>query len=356
MNNKIKILFYAPKAPPIGGIATWFDLISSNKPESFDYDFINSSVSLKRQKANGILKKCLSYIEMSNHFKELKKKISIFKPDILHIATSGKNGFLRDEKFIKYARRHGIKTVVHLHFGRTQNLFSEKSFESQNMKRVFSLADKIIAIDQITYNALLANGYEKKATFIPNPIKSQPYSYNLNSQKIMFVGTLNKNKGIVELISAFNLIDNKEYLLELYGPSDDEEEINNVISSNTNSNIIFKGEVLHDSLMNVYQNYSFLILPSYTEGMPYCILEAMSFGVPVIATSVGNIPNMVCDNRMLILPKSIEDLKHRILEYITNPALRKELSMLSYKKTQKEFSIESVVERMTKLWSTLYEN
>lgn len=91
-----------------------------------------------------------------------------------------------------------------------------------------------------------------------------------------------------------------------------------------------------DKKIQIINEVDAFILPSYNEGLPISILEAMSYNLPIISTSVGGIPEILKNgyNGFLIRPGDKKALKNAILTLINNPSLRKEMGKHSQEMVQ----------------------
>ena len=133
--------------------------------------------------------------------------------------------------------------------------------------------------------------------FVDLPIFNKKILHNNNALKLGFVGRVEKGKGIFILLKAFKELNkkHKNLSLEIYGKNYLKFWQKLYISSMYNyKNINFKGTFT--SINEVYDTIDILILPSLWEGLPYVILESMSFGIPVIASDVGGISEVVIPN------------------------------------------------------------
>ncbi|MGC8979836.1 glycosyltransferase, partial [Caldisericum sp.] len=94
------------------------------------------------------------------------------------------------------------------------------------------------------------------------------------------------------------------------------------------------------------------VLPSRYEGLPMVILEAMANRIPIIATKVGGIPEVIEDGieGLLVEPESKDELTKKILYLLNNPSLREQLSKNAFEKVKSEYSIQSYTQRMLKLY------
>jgi len=110
-------------------------------------------------------------------------------------------------------------------------------------------------------------------------------------------------------------------------------------------NVIFPGYV--DNACKILKYFDVFVMSSLTEGMPVTLLEAMRAGMPIVATSVGGIPEALEDGKcgVLVPPGSEMDLARSIAELHNNTQLKQELSEKSKIRFQEEFTVEKMEER-----------
>ncbi|OZS41621.1 glycosyltransferase family 4 protein, partial [Photobacterium sanguinicancri] len=135
---------------------------------------------------------------------------------------------------------------------------------------------------------------------------------DIKVKKVVFVGRLSEEKGLIELYDALQvLVDRGEKIsLTLFGDGPLRSAIEKH-SLNDFVDISYQGWVKWDaSFVKKLREYDYLALPSYTEGLPLVIIEAFSQGVPVIATKVGGIPEIIKNrqNGVLVDARSCNDL------------------------------------------------
>ena len=114
-------------------------------------------------------------------------------------------------------------------------------------------------------------------------------------------------------------------------------ELQSIINECGLSKIVrFEGWVSGDKKVELLNNTDVFILPSYTEGLPISILEAMSYRLPVISTPVGGIPEVVRDgeNGFLIKPGDKDALHNAIVRLANDEELREKMGNISYSKVQ----------------------
>ena len=106
------------------------------------------------------------------------------------------------------------------------------------------------------------------------------------------------------------------------------------------------GFVSHDELERLYDRAAVVVLPSYREGLPLCVLEAMAHGRPVVATAVGGIPQLVEDGRtgLLVEPGDAEALRSALERLLSDPELRRRMGRAARARVQRMCSWERVTD------------
>ena len=170
-----------------------------------------------------------------------------------------------------------------------------------------------------------------------------------------FVGWLVKEKGLHELVAAVKNLRIKGYIFSVNiigGGLLEESLMADVINSNIKDTVYFTGWLEKHKVDAYLRKTQVLVLPSYAEGFPNVILEAMSIGIPVIATKVGAIPDTISHNvnGTLITLKSINSLESAMETYIQHPDLIETQSKEALSTILREHSYE---QNLAKLFNLL---
>ncbi len=176
-----------------------------------------------------------------------------------------------------------------------------------------------------------------------------------NPVRILYTGRFDLTKGLRELIEAMGQLRNNKYdvHLNLVGwETSKNKPIENQLKQMANElgiteNITFHGKKkIGDELNEMYRTNDIYILPSYHEGFPRTIWEAMANSIPVIATNVGGIPIFLEDKKhaILIRPKQVTDLSNAIQFLIQNEEFRYSLVKNGY-----QLAKENTIENQTKI-------
>ena len=347
-HKKIKICFVAPLPPPYGGIANWTRVFTEylSKNNLADISLVNTAPKGRVTEGRGILKRVfVSGFAMFGIVSEIRDKIKTDKMDCVHIATSGSLAVIRDLMVANLLRKKYIPFIYHIHFGRIPEIIRENTVEWKLIKKVISLSARTIAIDKSTKDDL-SDFFGAKIDYIPNPIdlKSLPVPGESTEKTVMFLGWVIKQKGMEELVASWESVQSVaiEWKLQIVGPYK-QEYIDELRKKYSFKNVELVGEKSHKEAMELLNRASVFVLPSYTEGCPYVIMEAMALKKIIIGTRVGNIPEMLGDNcGILIDVQNVEELKKHLKEVIAQADRYDNLREAAYEKAKSEYDMSRI--------------
>lgn len=353
--RKFRVCFVAPVPPPYGGIANWTSMLRkymvAEYSDKIDYRIINTSPGKRVTEGRSTIERVvgggLGMLHVRKHLKKLIKK----RVDCVHITTSGSLSVVRDVLIARLLAKKGIPFVYHIHFGRIPELIQKNHYEWKLLQSVIKLSQMTITIDKKTFDALSSRDMEK-IVYIPNPICSQemPKPKETDSKKIMFLGWVIREKGIEELLDAWQVLSAQypEWRLEIVGPYKEAYK-QDLLKRFRCERVSFLGERPHVEAMELLNDSQIFCLPSYSEGCPYVIMEALMLGKIVVASDVGNIPEMVNENSGIVVPSRNSKRLESALEQVINRSGEydtKEIAKAAYEK----YEIRRIVKRYVKSW------
>jgi glycosyltransferase involved in cell wall biosynthesis len=195
-----------------------------------------------------------------------------------------------------------------------------------NQTLCFNLVDRIILYSSNLIPEWNLEKYKTKIELFSHHLIDHKrfkiiHPVNERSNTIGFIGRFSEEKGILNFINAIPGIlkeyKNTEFLI--IGDGDLKEKIETYLKKNKlRNNVNMTGWVSNEHLPEYYNSLKLLVIPSYTEGLPNVMLEAMACGTPVLATSTGSIPDIINDgkNGFLLQNNSPECLEKRILQIL----------------------------------------
>lgn len=287
---------------------------------------------------------------------EINNLIRLYDLDIVHI-HGGPGGIFLTKKLPVPV----IYTVHHTYWQQYNYISSQRwkyifyLFE----KKSYFYADKIICVSDDTKKVLHTRYCiaESKLITVPNGIdvsKYKPRAKIHDSKHVLYLGRLDKRKGVDFLVKSMKLINAKdpEIVLDIVGEGNLRSSLEHFAKRN-NLNIIFHGRLTDETLNRLYKTISMQVVPSIFEGFGLSVLEGMAKGIPIIASDVDGIKSLVAHNRSAILVKYGDTyaLSERIVALLRNKKLREQLTKNAFLELDK-YSCENVFINSVALYKT----
>lgn len=255
-----------------------------------------------------------SYIKLLSLFLKRKHKYFYF-----NLATS-KFGLLKLFYLLPILKvlRPSTIFIAHIHRGDTYDFYKQSFLNRFLLTFVLRYINKLIVLSPTFKNQLEEIGFNKEIYILRNTSNFEnlrniyPQSY---SNKYISITNYIETKGIIDLVKCFSEKEMAHLTLDTFGI---------VLEDNTYDKIVKikpKNVTIHDSLIRsrfieTISKFDALILSSWNEGQPTIIIEAMSLGIPVISSNVGDIKNMLGEDYPFIFPaRNIPSMKIKILEF-----------------------------------------
>ena len=252
-------------------------------------------------------------------------------------------------------------------------IFSEHNvFNRRRSFKIFKILDsftysrylKVICVSKQVESALFGwvPSIKGKTKVIPNavPVSGSLETRNCKIYDILFVGRLTQAKGIDVLLRAIKILKNKyskKLKIAIVGEGSLRENLNNLaVEFGVNGEVEFLG--IRKDIDDLMVSSKIFVLPSRWEGLPMVVLEAMSRGMSIIATTVGGIPEVIESGKegILISPENPKALAQAINDLLENEELQKKLRQAAYKKVREKYSIEAYSAIMLDFYSSLVNN
>jgi glycosyltransferase involved in cell wall biosynthesis len=306
----VKVLIFSRDAGWHGGVVNFVEVLK----EHFGPDVEASQFLMGRRK--GALGKLVRpFFPILDAVKLMW--IVIQNPyDVYHLNPSLNGASLfRDGLFLVVLRMFGRGKVLVCFHGwenSTEKMLASSELRKGLFRRTFGSADKILVLAQPFRNWLIDAGLEEgkiglyTTMFDDKVIKRRDFVAGKDDGfvSILFLSRLVVEKGVFELLEAFRLVAQKHTDIKLLiagaGPAEESLKLW-VEKNNLSSRVEFLGYVRGEDKADVLNSAQIFALPSYTEGCPVSLLEAMAAGMAVITTPVGGIPDIVCDGKNGIL-------------------------------------------------------
>jgi len=252
------------------------------------------------------------------------------KPEYFHIHTSRGWIFNNDLKLARYiAKKYKIKVALSVHHADVENTLSKVNIvRKRQISIINDFCSCLILLSKKTLNDFVDAGVKPHIvhllyTFHSVNQTSKPEFKCKKTINLLFAGLLDKRKGILDLISAIELsglMNSSKIHLNICGGFVDKSIENKVIDITSKANnICYLGYVQGEKKKAIFEDADILVLPSYGEGMPIVIMEAMAYGCAVVSTNVGAIPEIINNDRGVIInPGDVDALSNAIMLLLKN--------------------------------------
>lgn len=276
---------------------------------------------------------------------------------IFHIHMAMKGSFIRKAILTAILKTLGGKVILHLHGSEFKTFYSKFKFKYLVVK-VFENANCVIVLSQHWFDFVKGIAVNADVRIINNyvePIK------NIEKTKVddfvfLFLGAIGKRKGVFDLLSSFDNLYKKNSKVKLIIGGNDDQNIllKEIEKLDSSAAIDFKGWIGYEEKTNLMNNADCLVLPSYNEGLPMVILEAMSAKLAVIATPVGGIPEVISDNvnGLLVEPGDRCQLENA-MDKIRNNSDRHLFTKKSYNIYRERFSPDIILPKLNAIYGEL---
>lgn len=294
-------------------------------------------------------------------FLKLFIKLSILNHqyNVAHIHMSYRGSFVRKRFIINLLTKKNIPIILHMHGSQFKDFYSESpNRRKKQIKETLNKVTIILALGEQwkRYYQSISKTY---VISLDNAVFPKQFN-NRTEEKIYIttMGVLSKRKGTYDLIEVASKIKGKvdsKYKFLIAGDGEIEKVKNKIKKLNLEDMFVIPGWVSdQEKIDEIYYKSVIYVLPSYNEGMPMSILEAMSYGLPIISTNIGSIPSVVNEeNGIIIKPGDIEALTQNIIHLLSNKKELDEIRRSNSEKVRLKYNIYTSVEELSKLYEKL---
>ena len=280
---------------------------------------------------------------------------------IVHLHVAMRGSFWRKSIFALTARLFGRPTIFHLHGSETKDFYHSLGPLSQKLvKIILEAQSRVVVLSESWSRFVKEVAPTARVVVVPNyvDLPDVPALGPRDTKiRILFLGAVGPRKGINDLVHAFagvlNLIPEAKVELHVGGDGAIEEARALAEQLGVEREITFHGWISGTAKESLLREASIYCLPSYNEGLPVSVLEAMSYGVPVVTTRVGGLPELIADgvNGFLINPGDRGALVHRLVELSNSVALRAEVGEAGRRTVSERHSANSSLNALNNVYS-----
>ena len=385
---KPKILFIMHMPPPVHGASMVGQYLHDSEliNSSFDCHYVNMAVATRLDeigkggwnKVKGVLKTLM----------EVRKMVKTVKPDLVYITPNSAGApFYKDFTTVMMLKMMGRKIVMHFHnkgVATRQNRWLDNWLYRRYFKGV-----KLILLTDALYEDVKRYVKREDVFVCPNAIPEISMAKENMASKIvsasnvsndnrvphiLWLTNIMKTKGIMEFLAALKILKDKgvKFQVDFVGGLTKEmsgDEFDTALTMmGLNGCCTYHGPKYGDEKYAFYRDADIFVLPSYTEALPVSILEAMQFGLPVVASNVGGVSAEVEDGvsgfllggKLPIMLNTFRpdacEIADKLQVLLTDIDLRHKMGLVGREKFEREFTLEVFEKRMVEILFSLHNS
>lgn len=360
----MKVLITIPHQYLDGGVAHYYKAIA--KHFSVKVEFFELGALKKKE---SVFQKTRHMVSDWLRFRELIKN-NLGTYDLIHINPSLIYGSLiRDGVLVRIAKSLDQKTLVFFHgWSDKYSKIVEKYFFSLFFS-TFNRADAFIVLASEFENKIRDWGFRQPVYITSTPVDNELLKgYSLQDRirriqkqkekKILFLARIEKEKGILETIEACQILCKKYSDIRLVIAGDGSymrDARQSIATFGMNDRVSFLGYIKGKKKIKAFLESYIYVLPSYREGMPISVLEAMAFGLPVVTRPVGGLKDFFVDGQYGFMNESKDPvvIASLIEKIICDKDLWKRMSFAAHEYANERFMAPKVTERLEKIYESM---
>jgi glycosyltransferase involved in cell wall biosynthesis len=372
--NKIMIVGILP--PSRGGITSMLvNILSSKLVEEFNFipfnigrpakPNVNNNFGYSSILNSGFRRAFIAIYVTLWHILKLPIVLLKERPSLVHIHTAPYWVFWETAIYVLICKIAKIPCLLQMHFS-FKFFFCDSTWI---LKKLILLILRwvnsfvVICTEDISFLKELGT-YNSNVIYLPNYIDSKMIQSIIaeikrtkvkdkNTSEILFLGgTDTIRKGLPELLLTVPYLISRFPNIRLRLVAVPEKQVHDFLSNEYRDHCLIDGWIVGRDKFERFANADIFVLPTHAEGMPMAILEAMAAGLPIVASKVGAIPDMVRNGieGLLIPPKDIKSLVKAISYLLESNIHREQMGKLAAERVQKEYDFSIGVERIRQLY------
>lgn len=294
------------------------------------------------------------------------KVLLVDKPDLVHIHSSFGPSFYRKLPFIYMASWAKKPIINHIHGADFDEFYTNSSEKKKRqIKTVYGKCKILVALSEEWKQRLEKIVPKEKIIVIENysilhedALKER--CSRESNHEVLFLGELGRRKGCYDIPAVIEDvvkdIPDVKFILAGVGSTQDETAIKQLIKEKgIEQNVEFPGWVRGNQKDKLLREADVFYLPSYNEGMPMSILDAMGYGLPIVSTNVGGIPKIVHDgeNGYCFEPGNVMEMGKAIENLLENKRI--EASISSFEIVKRGYSLEQHIKKLEECYKKAFE-
>lgn len=278
-------------------------------------------------------------------------------PDVVHVHSSHWHSFYQSSWYVLFAAFVWRRPVVlHVHGSSFDEFLETDSRPVRALQNaVFDASDVVVALSDGWAELIGRRVDPRKVTVLHNAVDVSEYEPSVSTSPILlsFVSNHVERKGVNELVTAIDRLAAARPVDVVIAGKGPESHLAEDLAE-ARPGVEYVGFVSEERKREILAESSVYVLPTYAEGVPIAILEAMAAGNAIVSTAVGGIPSVVDDrNGVLVEPGDADALVDAIRTLLEDPDRVETMARESRRRAERSHSWEGVTEELVDLYYSL---
>lgn len=366
-DTRKRILFVLQLPPPVHGASLMNKHVVESRllQESFETDVINLQFARNMKEIEKFsIRKVLRVFLFAW---QIVEKLSRFRPDLIYFTLSPRGfAFYRDVFYVMLMKLFGAKTVFHLH-GKGITKTAQKNVFSKWLCQWLLKKTDIICLSPILTKDV-AHLHKSTQYVVPNGIEAMTETDPLENKtqnavpQILYLSNYIRNKGVLVLVEALKIVheqglDFKARLVGAQGDLTIDELQERVDESGLREKVIVVGPRYREEKVTEFELADMFVFPTFyqNEAFPLVNLEAMQFGLPIISTDEGGIPDMLSESGagFIVETQNPQMLAQKIATLLTDRDLREEMGKKGYKHFNSHYTLHHFEQNLERVFNNI---
>lgn len=281
---------------------------------------------------------------------------------LVHAHTASRASFWRKSIFMLIARSAGIPVILHLHGGDFELFYRSEcgKWRQRYIRYVLRTVSRVVVLSQQWRTRIEAIEPAAKTVTIGNPVAVASIVPSIAERQpadLLYLGRFSERKGVFDLLEACEIVRAKYPSLRIRCGGEGD-----VAGVETRARELGLADALHmlgwvsgAAKDRELMQATIYVLPSHAEGLPMGVLEAMAAGTPVIATTVGGIPDAIENgvSGFLVEPGDVPALAERIQQLLADSELRERFAAAARAKVMSDYATQRLLAQVEELYKRL---
>jgi glycosyltransferase involved in cell wall biosynthesis len=367
--TSIRVLVSGCLPPPMGGMATFYEsLLASSLAEQVNLAFVNTSSQTRTFEQGGRLSSSNILQSFADCWR-FARAMMTHQPAVVHVGTAFGLSFVKHSICVLIARAFGSQVILHPHCSYAAVYKDRSRLWKWYFRRVISLTVGLIALSQ-EWLELTEIAPNCRVFALPNAVRLQPYRevaqermnspHLTRSLHVLYLGHIGKAKGSFDLVDAAKSVlpKGQGFEFQLIGgelaPGEGLVLHEKIEADALREQVHVCPPVTGPAKLAAYRWADVFVYPSYDEGMPMAVIEAMACGLPIIASKVGGLPDLVTEgvNGLLVEAGRPQQIASAISRLAEEPLMRVSMGQQSYQRAICDYDFENRVTQLVGIYST----